>query len=178
MEDLKDNMLSFLELFSADATRYKDEGFDIYRKNLLKNLRRIQTTNNSFLRKYYIILYKWLCHLHGLEIPYETRIGKGLYLGHVYNITINPGAIIGENCNIHKGVVIGSNTRGVPKIGDSVFVGINAAVIGDITIGDDVLIAPNSFVNINIPSHSIVFGNPCIIKKKDNATKCYINNKA
>lgn len=43
-------------------------------------------------------------------------------------------------------------------------------------VGDDVLIAPNSYVNCDVPSHSIVFGNPCIIKHKDNATEGYINN--
>ncbi|MCQ2217869.1 MAG: hypothetical protein MJZ33_05220 [Paludibacteraceae bacterium] len=61
------------------------------------------------------------------------------------------------------------------KIGNRVWIGINAAIVGGITIGDDVLIAPNSFVNQNIPSHSVVFGNPCIIKHRDNATENYIN---
>lgn len=42
-------------------------------------------------------------------------------------------------------------------------------------IGDDVLIAPNSFVNVDVPSHSVVLGNPCIIKSKENATEGYIN---
>lgn len=45
------------------------------------------------------------------------------------------------------------------------------------TIGDDVLIAPNVFINCNISSHSVVFGNPCIIKHKNHATEGYINNK-
>ena len=37
--------------------------------------------------------------------------------------------------------------------------------------------APNTFVNCDIPSHSVVFGNPCIIKYRDNATENYINRK-
>ena len=102
-------------------------------------------------------------------------------MGHAYNITINPHAVIGSNCNIHKGVVIGQTNRGikkgVPTIGNCVWIGINAAIVGGIKIGDDVLIAPNSFVNIDVPSHSVVFGNPCIIKHSDNATEGYINNK-
>ena len=44
------------------------------------------------------------------------------------------------------------------------------------TVGEDVLIAPNSFVNIDIPSHSVVFGNPCVIKRRDWATEGYVNN--
>lgn len=55
--------------------------------------------------------------------------------------------------------------------------GINSTVVGAITIGDDVLIAPNTYVNCDIPSHSIVFGNPCVIKHKDNAMEGYINRK-
>lgn len=55
--------------------------------------------------------------------------------------------------------------------------GVNATIVGSIIIGDDVLIAPNSYVNCDVPSHSVVFGNPCIIKHKENATESYINNK-
>lgn len=94
--------------------------------------------------------------------------------------TINQNATIGRNLNIHKGVVIGQANRGSrkgsPTIGDRVWIGINSAIVGNVTIGDDVLIAPNSFVNVDIPSHSVVFGNPCIIKHKDWATEGYVNN--
>lgn len=108
-------------------------------------------------------------------------LSGGIYLGHAYNITINGRATIGRNCNIHKGVVIGQTNRGkrkgVPTIGDEVWIGINAAIVGGITIGDDVLIAPNSYVNCDVPPHSVVFGNPCIIKNRDRATEGYVNNK-
>jgi serine O-acetyltransferase len=116
---------------------------------------------------------------YGLEIPWTTQIGKGLYLGHAYNITINPGAKLGENINIHKGVTIGQENRGkrkgIPSIGNNVWIGVNATIIGNITIGDDVLIAPNSYVNMDIPSHSIVIGNPGKIIQRENATEGYIN---
>ena len=82
---------------------------------------------------------------------------------------------------MHKGVTIGQenrgNRKGVPTIGNSVWIGINATVVGNITVGDDVLIAPNTFVNCDVPSHSIVMGNPCIIKHCDNATASYIERK-
>lgn len=109
----------------------------------------------------------------------NKQIGGGIYLGHAYNITINSRTKIGCNCNIHKGIVIGQVNRGsrkgCPTIGDRVWIGINSAIVGEITIGDDVLIAPNSFVNIDIPSHSVVFGNLCVIKNRDWATEGYIN---
>lgn len=66
--------------------------------------------------------------------------------------------------------------KGYPTIGDRVWVGVNAVIVGKVTIGDDVMIAPNSFVNIDIPSHPVVFGNPCIIKHRDWSTAGYVNN--
>lgn len=119
--------------------------------------------------------------LYNCEISRQAEIGKGLYIGHPYCITINPKAKIGENCNIHKGVTIGQENRGkrkgVPTIGNEVWIGINSTIVGGITIGDDVMIAPNSFVNRDVPSHSIVYGNPCQIRPRENATEGYINSR-
>ena len=81
--------------------------------------------------------------------------------------------------NLHKGCTIGRENRGKrygsPTIGNCVSVGINSTIVGKITIGDDVLIAPNSYVNFDVPSHSIVIGNPAVIHHRDNATEEYIN---
>lgn len=118
---------------------------------------------------------------YNCEIPSSVKIGPGLYIGHPFCITLNPKTVIGSNCNIHKGVTIGQENRGkrkgTPTIGNCVWIGVNSTIVGNIKIGDDVLIAPNSYVNCNVPSHSVVFGNPCIIKQKTNATEGYINHK-
>lgn len=114
----------------------------------------------------------------GLEISTKAEIGEGLYLGHPYNITVAAGVKIGKNCNLHKGCTIGRENRGsregVPTLGDCVYVGINSIVVGNIVIGDDVFIAPNTFVNFDVPSHSIVIGSPGVIHRKENATENYI----
>lgn len=52
-----------------------------------------------------------------------------------------------------------------------------AVVVGAVRIGTDVLIASNSDVNCDIPDHSVVFGNPCVIRHKDDATREYVTNK-
>ena len=102
-------------------------------------------------------------------------------MGHAYCININPNSVIGKNCNIHKGVTIGQENRGerkgAPVIGNEVWIGINTTIVGHVHIGNDVLIAPNSYVNCDIPDHSVVFGNPCIIKANPQATESYINRK-
>ncbi len=167
------------EYLKSDYFRYNNDP-PRYVKKLLKYFRLSQFTRNPFLRLYYRFRFRIIKSKHGLEIWHNTKIGKGLYLGHPYNITINEQAVLGENINMHKGVTIGQENRGSrkgsPKVGNNVWIGINATVVGKITIGDDVLIAPNSYVNRDIPSHSVVFGNPCVITHKDNATLHYINN--
>lgn len=129
---------------------------------------------NNFIFK---ILKKFLGRTYGFEFN-TNNIGEGLYIGHPYNITINENVIIGKCCNVHKGVTIGQENRGkrkgCPLIGDFVWIGVNSTIVGKINIGNDVLIAPNSFVNCDIPSHSVVFGNPCKFVSKKEATKDYI----
>lgn len=124
---------------------------------------------------------KFVSFFYNVEISPTTKIGPGLYIGHPYGITINPKSCLGKNCNIHKGVTIGQENRGrrkgAPVIGDCVWIGVNSTIVGKITIGDDVMIAPNSYVNCDVPSHSVVFGNPCQIREKENATEGYINNR-
>lgn len=142
--------------------------------------RKAQSTPPRF-KKFYIILLRLSSMLYCTELPSSAKIGKGLYIGHPSGITINTRAILGENVNIHKGVTIGQENRGkrkgVPIIGNCVWIGINSTIVGNIKIDDDVLIAPNTYVNCDIPSHSVVLGNPCVIKHRVCATEGYINNK-
>lgn len=118
---------------------------------------------------------------YGFQIYPETKIGEGFYLGHWGSLVINPKVKIGKNCNIAQGVTIAQANRGknegVPEIGNEVWIGPNAVIVGNITIGSNVLIAPNAYVNFDVPSDSIVIGNPAHITPKENATQGYINNK-
>ncbi len=129
---------------------------------------------SGFVGKLYGYFYWREARKNLLEISPKCKIGAGLYLGHPYCITINPNTVIGENCNIHKGVTIGQENRGArkgtPTIGDCVFIGINSTIVGKVTIGNDVLIAPNTYVNFDVPSHSIVIGSPGVIIPRENAT--------
>ena len=116
----------------------------------------------------------------GLELD-SFRIGKGLYLGHPYNIAVSEFAVVGDNCNLNKGVTLGAENRGkragAPELGNRVWVGTNAVIVGKITIGDNVLIAPNAYVNMDVPADSIVIGNPAqIITDRPDATEGYINH--
>ncbi len=118
---------------------------------------------------------------YGYQISYRTQIGEGFYLGHWGPIVVNPKTVIGKNCNMAQGVTIGQTNRGekqgVPRIGNEVWIGANAVIVGGIEIGNNVLIAPNAYVNFDIPDHSIVVGNPAKIISNQEATKGYINHQ-
>ena len=128
----------------------------------------------------YRIRVGFLSEKSGIQIPTAANIGEGLLIGHNGRIIINPAATMGKNINIGTGVTIGKTNRGekkgVPVIGNNVWIGNNAVIVGGIHIGDDVMIAPNAFVNDDVPSHSVVLGNPGIVHHRDNATEGYINN--
>lgn len=172
-------MNKFKNLYDADIARYKHKP-EFYIKIFHFLYRKANAVSFAPMKVFYKMLFRLWANRRGLEFTIGQQIGGGLFLAHAYNITINENVVIGRNCNIHKGVVIGQTNRGprkgVPTIGNQVWIGINSAIVGNIVIGDDVLIAPNSFVNIDVPSHSVVFGNPCIIKHKDYATEGYVNN--
>lgn len=114
---------------------------------------------------------------YGLEIDYKNVDG-GLLLLHPFNITVNSRAHVGKNCTLFKGCTIGSvrsgKREGVPTIGDRVVFCVNSTVVGNVHIGNDVLIAANSMVDFDVPDNSIVFGNPGQIKHKDQASKDYM----
>ena len=66
--------------------------------------------------------------------------------------------------------------RGPPRIGDRVWIGTNAVIVGGIEIGDDVLIAPGAFVNVDVPSGSTVIGNPGVVHLDHPCPSEYVQN--
>lgn len=114
------------------------------------------------------------------QIPYDTRIGKGFYIAHFGRLIIHPKTVIGHNVNVSTGVVIGTQFRGpkkgAPTIGNYVWIGANAIIVGNIRVGNNVLVAPGTFVNFDVPDNSIVIGNPGLIRRSPGATLGYINN--
>lgn len=100
---------------------------------------------------------------YGIEIPIETRIGKGLRLVHLNGIVIHKNAIIGENCTIFHQVTIGANEHkndynNVAIIGDNVYIGAGAKIIGNVNIGNNVKIGANAVVTKDVPDNTTVIG--------------------
>jgi serine O-acetyltransferase len=84
---------------------------------------------------------------------------------------------IGNNCNISQGVTVGvsgqGENRGVPRIGNNVYIGANAVLAGNIFIEDNVLIAACSLVNTHVSSNSVMLGVPAV-KVSEKSSEGYI----
>ncbi|MDR3574303.1 MAG: hypothetical protein P4L50_10595 [Anaerolineaceae bacterium] len=121
----------------------------------------------QFVRIYIIFSEKWIEILTGICLPSTCEIGKGLFIGHFGHIILSTEARLGCNCNISPGVTIGLKQRGdrkgVPQIGDRVYIGTNAVLIGNITIGDDVAVGAGAIVTRSAPAGAVVAGNPARI---------------
>ena len=151
--------------------------FPAYEIRYIKAFRRCQKHPKSFL-----------CHLRlrsiskrtQIQIPPCVLIGGGFQILHLGRVVVNHHVKIGRNCTINPGVLIGQEERGQkrgsPTIGDRVWIGTNAVIVGKIHIGNDVLIAPNAYVNFDVPDHSVVLGNPGRIIENKHATLGYIKN--
>jgi len=99
-----------------------------------------------------------------VAISHRTSIGRGFYIGHIREIIINDRAVIGDNCNISQGVTIGEANRGprkgTPVIGNNVYIGPGAKIIGAVHIGNNVAVGANCVVTRDVPDGAVVVGVP------------------
>jgi serine O-acetyltransferase len=134
---------------------------------------------NRLLFYFFFVWLRSLKYKYGFDISYRTKIGKGLYIGHFGGIVIHGDAAIGDHCNLSQGMTIGVLNRGklagIPKIGDRVFIGPGAVIVGGITIGNDALIGSNSVVNFHVPDSGVVVAAASTIIS-DKGSAGYITN--
>lgn len=112
------------------------------------------------------INYRRLSIKLGIQIPYTTKIKEGFSIHHYSCIVIHGKSIIGKNLNIRQGVTIGDVNSKVPIIGDNVYIGAGAKIIGDVKVGSNVIIGANAVVTRDIPDNTIVGGIPAKIIRK------------
>ncbi|MFT3909013.1 MAG: serine acetyltransferase [Ferruginibacter sp.] len=174
---------------TADFFRY--EG-DLSYKSFKKSYRNTGFHFTLFFRlswmlsKYSIMgmyarhMYRKLSFKYGYQIPRATRIAGGMRISHYGPLLINSKTVIGANSYFSHNITIGEtkrgNNQGSPTIGERVWLGPGVVIVGKITIGNNVLIAPNTYVNVDVPSDSLVIGNPAKIIAKHDATDDYITN--
>jgi putative colanic acid biosynthesis acetyltransferase WcaB len=120
----------------------------------------------------YLILYRVVVEwILGVELPWKTKVGRGLAIHHGYALVVNDGSVIGDNCDLRHCTTIGNKQledgsfSRCPVIGNSVNIGSNVCIIGPVTIGDNVKIGAGSVVVKDIPANSVAVGNPARVIK-------------
>lgn len=140
--------------------------------------RKLQANQNTIWKKYYERKLHKLELKTGIYFENNMTIGKGFIIGHWGKIVINGKAKFSNQLFVTHNVTIGRDIRGkrkgVPTFGERVVIRTNSTVVGNVHIGNDVLIAPNTFVNFDVPDHSVVIGNPATIHHRDNATEGHL----
>ena len=149
----------------------------VYRINNVIYNSTLHRSLKKFLLVFGVFFQKWIEIVAGISLPYSAQIGKEFYIGHFGGIFIKSHTVIGKNCNISQGVTIGisgrEEKRGIPHIGNNVYIGANSVIAGAITVGDNSVIAANSLVTRDVLPNTTVMGVPAI-KVSDNNSDQYI----
>lgn len=121
---------------------------------------------NILLYPLFFVLNKLASSHYGVYIDDRSRIGKGLNIVHCFSIIITD-CIIGDNVTIMQQTTIGKsrggNRAGSPMIGNNVFIGAGAKIIGRVRIGNNVAIGANAVVTKDVPDGCVVAGVPARI---------------
>jgi serine O-acetyltransferase len=108
-------------------------------------------------------LYRYARNRYGIELPGSVVLGRRVKFGHQGGTVVHPNAVIGDDTIVLQNVTIGALVweRGgeAPKIGRNVRIGCGAAILGAVTIGDNVRIGPNCVVTTDVPDGATVFVN-------------------
>ena len=111
-------------------------------------------------------------------VPFQATIGPASKLAHGgIGVVIHPDVSIGRNVLIGQGVTIGGRSRrpGVPRIGDDVYIGAGARILGDLTVGSGSIIAANAVVTTDVPARCIVAGVPARVVRENIDVAAYEN---
>lgn len=112
----------------------------------------------------------------GAEINPQATIGPGLYLAHSIGVGIGAYVVIGSNCTINLGVVIGPQPMGqtgpqYTVIGDDVFLGTHAVIVGGVSVGDGAVIGANAVVMRDVEPYTVVSASPArVVGQRDRGT--------
>jgi serine O-acetyltransferase len=129
------------------------------------------TVSPALLRKFfslvYKVSYKLIQILTGIELPCEVPVGKGFLIDHFGGIVISGYASFGDHCRIRSGVVVGLRRVDelyAPQIGNYVDIGVGAKLLGNIRIGNNVVIGANAVVLCDVPDDHLAVGVPAEVR--------------
>lgn len=163
--------------FSEDLARYKARGYRgkqlwldpavwsiaVYRLGNWLHVSRPPAVVRIPLKLVSFLLTRFCVIFMEMDIDPLATIGGGLYIGHIGGVHINPGAVLGKNCDLAHRITIGASAMGrsgIPVLGDEVYIGTGAVLIGKIKVGSRAKIAANTLVITNVPEGATVMGVP------------------
>ena len=110
-------------------------------------------------------LYRRCEKIHRINLPMQTRVGYGLYLGHHMCMVIHKDTVIGNNVNLSQFLNIGSNHGTPAVIGDGVYIGPMVCLVENVRIGSNSVIGAGAVVTRDIPAGSVAAGVPAKVLK-------------
>jgi serine O-acetyltransferase len=103
----------------------------------------------------------------GVDIHPGALIGRRLFIDHATGVVIGETAIVGSDVTMYQGVTLGGTGKGHgkrhPTVCDGVFIGNNANVLGNVTVGENSRVGAGSVVLDDVPPNSTVVGVPAHI---------------
>jgi serine O-acetyltransferase len=109
-----------------------------------------------------------------IDFPSQCSVGPGLKITHGWGLVVSSEAKLGSNVTLFHGVTIGKKDTilsngerqsGFPVVGNNVWIGPHAIVVGRLSVGDGAIIAGGTVVIGNVPPACVVGGNPMRILK-------------
>jgi serine O-acetyltransferase len=113
------------------------------------------------------ILSQFARFLTGVDIHPAATLGRRLFIDHATGVVIGETAIVGDDVTMYQGVTLGGtgkqHGKRHPTICNNVFIGNNANVLGNITVGENSRVGAGSVVLADVPPNSTVVGVPAHI---------------
>lgn len=118
----------------------------------------------------YRAAFRYVRNHYGIELPYSTKVGRGVVIEHQGGIVVHGDATLGDGCTIRQGVTIGmKNTRdafAAPVLGKNVDVGVGAVILGAIRVGDGATVGANAVVLDDVGDGALAVGVPARVKPR------------
>lgn len=165
-------------LFSFFRSYHQYEGF-----KFTVWLRICQATRRHKVTKYTVFIlartmYKHYKYKFGYDIPYDRDIGPGLMIFHIGGIVFSPEKC-GKNITISQNTTVGmtshNGVKAFPVLGDNVYLAPGCAVIGGITVGNNVVVGTNCVLTKSTEDGSVVVGIPGRVISHNGSDE-YVNN--
>jgi len=110
--------------------------------------------------------YRKVCEKYCVDLPWQTKIGKGIKLAHAYGLVVHGDVVIGDNVLLTHQVTLATEKGKTPVIGNCVRISPGAKIIGGVHVGDNVVVGANAVVVKDVPSNTVAVGVPARILER------------